>query len=69
MILNKTHTKANLSISHKINSSFIERSTFCFNQRLNYLVTLIPEIDRTVENIEILNIKFILSHRFMLFGN
>lgn len=34
MILNKASKKANLSISQKINSSFIKKNVFCFNHRL-----------------------------------
>jgi len=33
-ILNKAGKKANLSISQKINSSFIKKNVFCFNHRL-----------------------------------
>lgn len=34
MILDKASKKANLSISQKINSSFIKKNVFCFNHRL-----------------------------------
>lgn len=68
MILNKVSKKANLSISQKINSSFIKKNVFCFNHR--------PLSGSTYSNstelekiLQALNIKLVFSHKGMLFGD
>lgn len=68
MILNKVSKKANLSISQKINSSFIKKNVFCFNHR--------PLSGSTYSNstelekiLQALNIKLIFSHKGTLFGD
>lgn len=68
MILNKASKKANLSISQKINSSFIKKNVFCFNHRLlsgnaYFSSTELEEI------LQALNIKFLFSPKEMLFRN
>lgn len=67
-ILNKASKKANLSISQKINSSFIKKNVFCFNHRLLF-GSAYSSSTELEEILQALDIKFHFSPKGMVFRN